>query len=1034
MAHSIKRSLCLWFTLVAFLPVHGQAKDEAILLLASAIGKGELETVEILLAEGVDPNQRVPGARLRYTPLALAVKANRLAITRALLKAGADPKIEDGNGDTVMTMAADPEHLAVAKLLIEHGVSIDLRNSSDITALMRAAPYAESAEIQTIIDLGADPNLTDPEGNSALLIAVANDKLATAEILIKAGAKVDLVNKQGLSAFQLIFDIDGYQDESPATVGLVKLLIKHGADINQRDSEDRSLLLRAVSSLYLKPMAIQALLDFKPDLRARDNDGRDALFHAVSRDNPNLPAQRLIELGADVKTADRDGVNLLMLAAGNSNPEQVQFFLDQGLSARSKTKQGTGAVHFAARCGRYDNSPEVRELTAQRTLKILNLLESQGASLTDANAEGLTPLHLSAIAGTAPVAAHLLPHYPAADLRDKEGDTPLHLAADFGATEVIELLAPKYRDIDVLNRKGKTPLMVASASGHEGAMLSLLQAGANINAADKQGTTAFAAALARNETGHVKFLIEHGANPTSLADPNAELLRAARQFHLRPISPEDYVYLIELLGGLARDIDNQDADKVSALMWVAASNQQPALRMLLRHQPDLNLRSSDGRTALMWAACSGASESLQTLREAGADDALRDSTGRTATDWLEWLRAVKSTSDIELPAGAPSLRERVEQSRRAALQGYLKQDKWSLDDRLAGSSPLHLAATLGDIDALAVLLKRGAPPNQRLGDQSTPLMDAAANRRQNAVAFLLGHGADPVLQDASRQRAIDHAVGCGHGEIARLLLGRSDSLSSDETLLLIDLVGRGDKNLLRDFLKAGASIPPKGQREEKRRPRMTTSDEPMTAAASHSDTDFLRIFAEFPTATGADDANYLVTALHVAAGIGHLPNVKYLMEELKVDPNSLKGDPFGGVMGIGSDLSDKKKPIEGFSPLSRALENGHADIVRYLIEHGAAVTGRTRSGGPPLSYVIERKLPELLQLFLQNKADTELVDFSGQTALHVAAAANDAAAVRLLLAHGADPNAKTSNGLTPLELATRQQSMETAALLGNIAE
>jgi ankyrin repeat protein len=1034
MAQSIKRFHCLVLLLVALMPFLVQAKDEAILVLASAIGKGELETIERLLAGGLDPNQRVPGAHLQYTPLALAVNANQLAITRALLKAGADPRIEDGNGDTVMTMAADPEHLPMAKLLIEHGVSIDVRNKAGITALMRVAPYAASAEIKTILDLGADPNLVDPEGNSALMLAVGNNKLATVELLVTAGAKVDLLNKNGQSALQLVFDIDGYKDESEATPEIVKLLINHGANINQRDSEERTPLLRAVSSLYLKPLAIRALLDFKPDIRVRDKDGRDALFHTVLKDNPKLPYQRLIELGADVTTVDNDDTDLLMLAAGNSNPEQVRFFLDKGLSPKNKDKQGASAVHDAARCGRYDSSPEVRELTAQRTVKVLKLLESHGGSLTSANAEGLTPLHFAAIAGTAPVVAYLLPHYPAADLPDQDGDTPLHLAAGYGSVSVIELLLPAYTSIDLRNGEESTPLMTASASGHQDCILRLLAAGANINAVDKNGVSAFSAAFARDDIAHVRFLLEHGADPKSLADPDAELLRAARQFHLRPIPLDDYFYLIDLLSGIVRDVNSLDADKMSALMWVSASNQLPALKALLKHHPDLNLRSPDGRTALMWAASSGASEVMQALREAGADGALRDSTGRTATELLEWLRSAKSTSRIELPEGATSLFERVKRSRQEALRDYLKQDDWSLDDRVAGIPPLHLAAALGDIDAIGTLLKRGAPPNQRIGDQSTPLMEAAANGHLEAVEFLLGHGADPALRGTHRQRAIDHAVGYGHAEIARLLLAQNDSLCADETLLLINLVRRGDKELLRDFLKAGASIPPPGQRVDGGEPfgnKTTSSDTPLLAAAVHVDREMLRMFFEFATATGADDRDFLISALHHAADAGRLDNIRFLVEERKVDPNAILSDSLGGVFSMGASEPEGKgeKPIKGFSALSRALENEHDEVVRYLVQKGAAITGRTRSGGPPLNFVVEHHRQEMLRFFLKNKAPTHFVDFNGRTALHVAAESNDEASVRLLLEHGANPQTMDSKGLTPLDLATRKQAGETIALL-----
>jgi ankyrin repeat protein len=68
------------------------AANEPIHQLAQAIKKGEVEKVQQLLADGTDPNTRIPGARLNYTPLFMAVREDQLAITEALLKAGADPR------------------------------------------------------------------------------------------------------------------------------------------------------------------------------------------------------------------------------------------------------------------------------------------------------------------------------------------------------------------------------------------------------------------------------------------------------------------------------------------------------------------------------------------------------------------------------------------------------------------------------------------------------------------------------------------------------------------------------------------------------------------------------------------------------------------------------------------------------------------------------------------------------------------------------------------------------------------------------
>ena len=1030
------RMLC---ALLALLPAASHAAEEPILKFGKAVEGGDLDAVQKMLADGVDPNTRVPGAWLDYTPLFLAVKGNQIEVTRALLKAGADPSIEDGNGDPVMVHAAHRDRVAHARLLIEHGISIDSKNHRGITALMRGAPYQKGPDIQTLVDLGANLDLPDPQGNSVLMIAAQGGNLAAMEVLIAAGAKLDLRNKAGDTALTLTVGRDAYDDKESAIPKAVKLLIKAGADINLRDASGRSALMRAIDGWKTNPATIGALLAAGPDVRFRDEDGRDALFLAIRSEEWRTHFARLLELGADLKTTDNEGVDLLMLAARNCDPAQVRDFLARGLSPLRKTRSGVTAVQYAIRSRPPlpdPFTPNPPAAAGDKVVEILELLHQHGASLTASDADGDTPLHLAAMGGIDSVVAYLLPQFPDPGIRNGNGKTPFHFAATAASVETLELLLPRTADIDVRDCRGRTPLMDAAAVAQREAVLRLAAAGADVNATAADGSTALSMALADNEIGKAKFLLEHGADPKRLRDPGLQLLRAARRFHDRAMLPEDYAYLIGLFAGLTPDINLRDGDGISALMWVAASNNRPALKTILERGPELQARSPDGRTALMWAATSCAVEAMQALRAAGADESLRDATGRTAAEWLAWSEAAPQAAAREVPAGQPPLDERITRARRAALQNYLKQNTWHNDDRIAGVSPLHLAAALGDPDAITVLIKLGAPPNLLLADHATPLMDAVANGQLEAVEILLEKGADPALRDAGRQRAIDHAVNLRHPEVARLLLRQKNPFADDESSLLVALVNGGDEKLLRDFLQAGAAILPPDRRvkdHESFGNRTPDPGAPLVAAAYQPEPRMLQILMDFPSATGADAPDFPIAALHHAAASGRLANVRFLVEERKVDPDVLLTDgSFGGVTRVSSTLPADKgpKPVEGYSALSRALEEGFPDIVRYLVKRGVTITGRTRGGAPPLKFVVEHHQPELLQLFLDNHAPTELVDLDGKTALHSAAAGNDAAAVRLLLKHGADPKAKTPRGLTPLDLAREEQAAAaTAALL-----
>ena len=1005
---------------------------EPIVRFASAVEKGDLKTVNEMLAGGLDPNTEVPGSPLGFTPLFLAVRANQTAVTEALLKAGADPKVEDDNGDPVMVFASDKGCEDQARILIHHGISIDSRNSRGITALLRGAPYEESEDVQAKLDLGANPDLADNEGNTPLMNAAASGNLAAIEVLIKAGAKPNLVNKSGKTALLLAVSSDASIEEKEIP-DVVKLLIKGGADPNLRDAGNNTALITAITSYRSTPELIQAVLDAKPDVALRDNEGQDALFHAVLRTRGQPIIERLLALGADLKTSNSDGTDLLMLAAAGNDPAQVRFFMEHGLSPDRKSKSGATAVHGAVRAGRWVSEEPRIDSIEKRTLEILKFLREHGASLTVADAEGDTPLHLAAMTGLANVTAYLLPFYKDPKPVNLKGETPLHLAAS-SSGEVVDQFLPKYPDPDLRDQEGRTALMNAAAVGYQYSLESLVKAGAHVDALNRAGISALSEAVTANDSERVRMLIECGARPETLLHADSDLLRVARLFHEQMVKAEDYTYFVGFLAGCAKDINFRDSSGMTVLMWVACTDNIAALDAVLKHKPDLRAKSPDGRTALMWAACSLAGKSMKALKEAGADASLRDATGRTADERLAWSNG-KATGAAPIKGEDSILLESLTTAREAALQDYLKLERWSADDRILGSPPLHLAAALDKVDATQELLKRGAPTDQLSNDSSTPLMVAATNGNTETVRFLLAHGANASLRDANRQRAVDLAVHMRQIESARLLIPERNSFSSDESGLLAALVGLGDGTLLRDFLKAGASIPPPDKRSSDTDPfgRTQPSPEaPLVAAAMSKDAGMLKTLAGFPTASGADDSSLVAIALHAAAENGRLSNVRFLVEDQKADPNTLLEDSFGGVTRISSDEGKGVKPQNAFSALSRALESGHVEVVRYLIEHGAAIVGRTRGGQPPLTYVIQHRQPELLELFLKNKAPTDLVDFDGLTALHLAAAADDETATRLLLEHGANPKAKDSKGKTPLDMARNHGAKKTVSLLKSV--
>lgn len=127
----------------------------------------------------------------------------------------------------------------------------------------------------------------------------------------------------------------------------------------------------------------------------------------------------------------------------------------------------------------------------------------------------------------------------------------------------------------------------------------------------------------------------------------------------------------------------------------------------------------------------------------------------------------------------------------------------------------------------------------------------------------------------------------------------------------------------------------------------------------------------------------------------------------------------------------------GLTALSVAVIRGYEDIALLLIEKGASLDARDKSGdrdnqhpgNSPVHYAAIYGRTRVLQAMLDRGVSPNLRDRNGRTLLMLAVENGHHDTVRLLLERGADPNARSALGETALEIAQRRGDPETVRLL-----
>lgn len=367
-----------------------------------------------------------------------------------------------------------------------------------------------------------------------------------------------------------------------------------------------------------------------------------------------------------------------------------------------------------------------------------------------------------------------------------------------------------------------------------------------------------------------------------------------------------------------------------------------------------------------------------------------------------------------------------------------------------GFTALHHASFRKDSRIVELLLQKGADYDAITSGGWSPLAIAANKRNWDYVRLLLRHNADPTAGDEYNQ-VITAAVEDGEVDILRRVLRRVNHIErsgrrsplyaaaisgrEDMVTMLLDhgadvnfidphasggtlgaAVAKNSLKLAQMLLEAGANVD---------LPRSPSQRTPLIDALDFDHAEMAQMLIDH----GAD-INAVTSeggsALHYAASRGLSSLVLQCLQ--------------------GGAKTEVPLVEDGRTPLFWAMRSYNLSVVKHLLDFGASTSAITTFQRTLAMDACQLGFVEVLPLLLERHNNVDARQQEGWTVLHLAANGfegherppltkdfdarrRDLTAAEILLSRGADIEAISGDGRTPLHLAAQAGSIEIAQLL-----
>ncbi|ELR16936.1 ankyrin repeat-containing protein, partial [Acanthamoeba castellanii str. Neff] len=752
----------------------------------------------------------------------------------------------------------------------------------------------------------------------------------------------------------------------------------------------------------------------------------------------------------------KDGLTPLHLAAFAGNVECLILLLDSGATLGVKDIQKRTAFHWAAVRGHHD------------VLKLLiDRFQQAPIAFTEDSADGegdnlLMAKDTSTISALG-LAAKLLLNASGHVDKSCFGSLPkkakCSACLDFLVNQVIRTgVAPKHPD-DIIYGVGDVPDLVELLLKH--------------------GATPTPSALSAVTTyGHAKSFKVMLSKLTPAEIKRRPLLASIR-------GSLECAKIAVAMGAdpnLVSASQTLSMDQQSALHETANCGRYDILHYYLSEcGGDPDLRDSRGRTPLHSAAYGGHIECCKLLVEYGAKWSVADMRKRLPlheaathgfTDVCKYL--------VSIPHGKRALSTRTFTQSTALLEAaqgghsmcalFLIRAGSNIyaTDR-SGSTALHYAALRGMLKVMELLIKRGANIDSADSKGNTPLHMATMSDHSEAAELLIRHGAEiDISEELSNLSPIHYAIRSGNERLFGELVSRGVPTTCKDANGLMPLhaaVAGGHIGLVHKLVSMGVPLHIEDLR--KRTALHWAASDGTTERSVYLSRTIGRVLDEAPlTPFAGDKIEQLALLDRSRQFVLRIHQFKSFVEaeDTQASDDDADSDNDDANWGVFADYAisiqnkDQYKSISmesgnrferrssgwgwrKFAKMSTLTDPdagfmwGDDESIQLLVKfemipstavarHFAFIKQKAPVQKDWEQHVEKKK--KLIEYLLANGLDAKAASIDGWTPLHLQAEKPDAASARLLVDAGADPNARDSEGCTPMHWAARPKNYHVA--------